>query len=57
MRKCHLGECPASSTKKDICCLDCKEIKLCLEKKNTCLQVLRSKNKDHCKEYIDEGNE
>jgi len=41
MGKCELGECPVSKTEKDICCLDCNELELCLEKNYTCLHVLR----------------
>lgn len=54
MGKCYLGECPVSQTEKDICCLDCDEFEMCLEKKYTCLQVLRSRNKEDCGEYYDE---
>jgi hypothetical protein len=55
MGKCELGECPQSKTLKDICCLDCNELEMCLEKGYTCLQSLRSKDVRCCDEYI--GNE
>ena len=52
MGKCELGECPQSKTLKDICCLDCKELELCLEKNYTCLHTLKSKMVEDCDEYV-----
>jgi hypothetical protein len=54
MGNCELGECPQSKTLKDICCLDCDEIELCLEKGYTCLQSLKSRISEDCDDYIDE---
>jgi hypothetical protein len=55
MGKCELGECPQSKTLKDVCCLDCNELKLCLEKGYTCLHTLKSKITEDCDEYIKDG--
>ena len=56
MGKCELGECPVSKTLTYICCLDCELLKLCLEKKYTCIQVLRIRAKVavDCEEYIED---
>ena len=50
--KCNLGECPQSKTLKDICCLDCDELELCIEKNYTCLHTLISKMVEDCDEYV-----
>ena len=54
MGKCFLGECPQSKTLKDICCLNCEELELCLEKNYTCLHTLRIRAKiiTDCDEYV-----
>ena len=54
MGKCELGECPQSKTLKDICCLDCDELELCLEKNYVCFHVLRIRAKiiTDCDEYV-----
>jgi hypothetical protein len=52
MGRCELGECPHSKTLKNVCCLDCNELKLCLEKNYTCLYTLRSKISENCDYYI-----
>lgn len=54
MGVCELGECPVSKTLTYICCLDCDNFELCLEKGYTCLKSLRSTDVRCCDEYIDE---
>jgi hypothetical protein len=54
MGKCELGLCPVSKTLKDICCLDCESLKLCLEKKYTCIQATTYCDSKYCDKYIED---